>query len=117
MSHNISVNGFYVWSKAMESSNQTANGLMTAQDFGVSGNPFTSTNGSLGALGGGLREERGPMDQKHDAMRPSPACGRSTTSTDRTKSCKEVVNGWQISPIVYLNERRAISMSTRIRQE
>ena len=46
MSRGFSVTGFYVWSRALESSNPTENGQMSAQDFGVFGKPFTSTNNS-----------------------------------------------------------------------
>ena len=86
MSLGFSVSGFYVWSRALESSNVVQNGGMTAQDFGVLGKPFTATNNSLGALGGGLQEEYGPMDKTMTAMLPSPARGNWTTTTDRTKS-------------------------------
>jgi hypothetical protein len=48
MSHGFTVSGFYVWSRALESSNPVENGLMNAQDFGVLGKPFTPSNNSLG---------------------------------------------------------------------
>ena len=44
MSRNVMVNGFYVWSHAIQSSNESAIGQMTAQDFA------------------NLWEEKGPMD-------------------------------------------------------
>ena len=44
MTHNLMLNGFYVWSHALQSSNESAIGQMTAQDFA------------------NLWEERGPMD-------------------------------------------------------
>ena len=44
LTHNLMVNGFYVWSHAIQSSNESAIGQMTAQDFA------------------NLWEERGPMD-------------------------------------------------------
>ena len=43
MSRGFSVSGFYVWSRALESSNVVENGGMSAQDFGVLGKPFTAT--------------------------------------------------------------------------
>ena len=45
-----------------KASNESAIGQMTAQDFGYFGAPFTASNNSLGAIGGGLQEEKGPMD-------------------------------------------------------
>jgi hypothetical protein len=37
---------------------------MTAQDFGYLASPSPPFNNSLGALGGGLKEEKGDMDAK-----------------------------------------------------
>ena len=86
MSRSFSVSGFYVWSRALESSNPVENGGMNAQDFGVLGKPFTAFNNAYGAIGGGLREEYGPMDQNHDSNAAISGMWTSTTSTDRTGS-------------------------------
>src|ERR1019366_6545986 len=67
ISHGFSVSGDYVWSRALESANFVENGLQSAQDFGVLGKPFTATNNAMGALGGGLQEERGLMPVNHDS--------------------------------------------------
>ena len=54
MSRGFTVSGFYVWSRALESAKFVENGAQTAQDFGYFGKPFTPSNNSMGALGGGL---------------------------------------------------------------
>jgi len=112
MSSGFSVTGFYVWSRALESSNPTENGLMSAQDFGVFGNPFTATNNSLGAIGGGLGEERGPMDQNHDNNAAISGMWKLDYFRGSNRVMKEVLNGWQISPVVYLISGAPFSMST-----
>jgi hypothetical protein len=112
MSHGFSVTGFYVWSRALESSNPVENGLMNAQDFGVLGKPFTPTNNSLGAIGGGLQEERGPMDQNHDSNAAISGMWRIDYYHGSNKIVKELVNGWQISPVVYLTSGGPFTVST-----
>ena len=102
MSRGFSVSGFYVWSRALESSNPVENGGMTAQDPGVLGKPFTPTNNNMGAIGGGLQEERGPMDQNHDNNAAISGMWNIDYYHGSNKIVKEVVNGWQISPVVYL---------------
>jgi hypothetical protein len=112
MSNGFSVTGFYVWSRALESANPTENGQMSAQDFGVFGKPFTPTNNSLGALGGGLGEEHGPMDQNHDNNAAISGMWNIDYFRGSNKIMKEVLNGWQISPVVYLFSGAPFSMST-----
>jgi len=112
MSHGFSVSGFYVWSRALESSNPVENGLMNAQDFGVLGKPFTATNNTLGALGGGLQEERGPMDQNHDSNAAISAIWKLDYYRGSNKFVREAVNGWQISPVVYLISGGPFTVST-----
>ena len=102
MSQGFSVSGFYVWSRALESSNPVENGLMSAQDFGVLGKPFTPSNNSLGALGGGLREEYGLMDQNRDSNAAISGIWKIDYFQGSNKILKGVLNGWQISPVVYL---------------
>jgi hypothetical protein len=112
MSGGFSVTGFYVWSRALESSNPTENGQMSAQDFGVFGKPFTASNNSLGAIGGGLAEERGPMDQNHDSNAAISGMWKIDYFHGSSKFVKEVLNGWQISSVVYLIGGAPFSMST-----
>ena len=112
MSLGFSVSGFYVWSRALESSNVVENGGMTAQDFGVLGKPFTATNNSLGALGGGLQEEYGPMDQNHDSNAAISGMWKLDYYHGSNKIVREAVNGWQISPVVYLTSGGPFTVST-----
>jgi hypothetical protein len=112
MARGFSVSGFYVWSRALESSNPVENGLMNAQDFGVLGKPFTATNNSLGAVGGGLREEYGLMDQNHDSNAAISGMWNIDYYSGSNKIVKEVVNGWQISPVVYLISGGPFTVST-----
>ena len=112
MSRGFTVSGFYVWSRALESANFVENGVQSAQDFGVLGKPFTATNNSMGALGGGLREEYGPMDHNHDSNAAISGMWNIDYFHGSNKIVKEVVNGWTISPVVYLISGGPFSMST-----
>ena len=118
MSRGFSISGFYVWSRALESSNPVENGGMNMQNPGVLGKPFTAANdhGMLdqnGApiVGGGLQEERGLMDQNHN----SNAAISGMWNIDYVhgnKIAKLVFNGWTISPVVYLTSGGPFSMSS-----
>jgi hypothetical protein len=112
MSRGFSVSGFYVWSRALESSNPVENGGMNMQDPGVIGKPFTASNNSMGAIGGGLSEEKGPMDQNHDNNAAISGMWNIDYYRGSNKIVKEVVNGWGISPVVYLISGGPFSMST-----
>ena len=61
LSRGVSVNGFYVWSHGIDSFEPDADGNSAPQDPGYFGKPFTPSNNSLGAIGGGLGEEKGNM--------------------------------------------------------
>jgi hypothetical protein len=102
MSQGFSVSGFYVWSHALESSEPVENGVASAQDWGYFGKPFTATNNSLGALGGGLGEEYGDMNANHDSNAVISALWNIDYFHGSNKIVKELVNGWSISPVVYL---------------
>ncbi len=112
MSRGFTISGFYVWSHALESANFVENGLQNAQDFGVLGKPFTATNNSLGALGGGLQEEYGDMDQNHDSNAAISGMWNIDYFRGSNKIVKEVVNGWTISPVVYLISGGPFTVST-----
>jgi hypothetical protein len=112
LSRGFSVSGFYVWSRALESSNPVENGLMSAQDFGVLGKPFTPLNNSMGAVGGGLQEEYGLMDQNHNSNAAISGMWNIDYYRGSNKIVKEVVNGWQISPVVYLVSGAPFTMSS-----
>jgi hypothetical protein len=112
LSHSFSINGFYVWSKAMDSFEPDADGLSVPQDDGYFGQPFTAQNNTLGAIGGGLKEEKGPMN----ADIRSNAAMSGTWNIDPihgdNKVLKALVNGWQISPIIYLHSGGPFTMTT-----
>jgi hypothetical protein len=112
MSHGFSVSGFYVWSRALESSNPVENGTMNAQDFGVLGKPFTAFNNSLGALGGGLQEEFGLMDQNHNSNAAISGIWKIDYYPGSNRIVREVVNGWQVSSVLYLTSGGPFTVST-----
>ena len=112
LSHGFTISGFYVWSHALQSSNESAIGQMTAQDFGNFGNPFTPANNSLGAIGGGLQEEKGPMDANRSSNAVISAIWNIDYFHGSSGFVKQVVNGWQISPIVYLTSGGPFNITT-----
>jgi hypothetical protein len=112
LSHGVSISGFYVWSRAMQSSNESAIGQMTAQNFGNLGNPFTASNNSLGAIGGGLQEEKGPMDADRRSNAVVSAIWKFEYFHRPNTFVKEVVNGWTISPVVYLTSGGPFTITT-----
>jgi hypothetical protein len=112
MSRSFAISGFYVWSRALEHSNPVENGAMNAQDFGVLGKPFTLFNNKYGAIGGGLNEEYGPMDQNHDSNAAISGMWTVDYFHGSNQFVKELVNGWQISPIVYLVSGGPFTVST-----
>ena len=113
MAKSFTVSGFYVWSRALESGEFVENGEMTGvQDYGVFGKPFTAQNNSMGALGGGLREEYQLMgnNRNHNAAIsgmwvPNYYHGSNTV-------LKEVFNGWSISSILYLQAGTPFTVSS-----
>lgn len=112
LSRSFSASGFYVWSHAIDTFEPDADGLSVPQDDGYFGTPFTASNNSLGATGGGLQEEKGNMS----ADVRSNAAMSGTWNIDyfhgENKIVKEVANGWQISPIVYLHSGGVFTMTT-----
>jgi hypothetical protein len=112
MAHGFSLSGFYVWSRALESSNPVENGLMTAQDFGVLGGPFTPQNNTLGAIGGGLQEEYGLMDQNHNSNAAISGIWKLSYYHGPSKIMKQLVNGWQISSVAYFISGGPFTVST-----
>ena len=119
MSRGFSISGFYVWSRALESSNPVENGGMNMQNPGVLGKPFTAANdhGMLDQngnpiVGGGLQEERGLMDQNHDNNAAFSGLWNINYYRGSNKIVKGFVNGWTISPVVYLISGGPFSVST-----
>jgi hypothetical protein len=111
-SRNFSAGGFYVWSHGIDSFEPDADGLSAPQDPGYFGTPFTPSNNSLGAIGGGLQEEKGNMSAD---IRDNAAMS-GTWNIDyfhgENKIVREMVNGWQIAPIVYLHSGGVFTMTT-----
>ncbi len=112
LSHGISISGYYVWSHAMQSSNESAIGQMTAQNFGYLGQPFTATNNTLGALGGGLQEEKGPMDADRRSNASISAIWNINYFHGSNMFVKEAVNGWTIAPVLGLTSGAPITITT-----
>ena len=81
LSRNVMVNGFYVWSHAIQSSNESAIGQMTAQDFA------------------NLWEEKGPMDADRRNVASISGMWNIDYYHGTNFFMKEVVNGWTISPV------------------
>ncbi len=94
LTHNLMLNGFYVWSHNIESVNPDADGQGTAQDFD------------------NLWEEKGPAD--NDRRHVASISG--TWNIDYYKGssfvAKQVVNGWTISPIVSLESGTPFTITT-----
>ena len=84
LSRNFMVNGFYVWSHALQSSNESAIGQMTAQDFA------------------NLWEERGPMDVDRRHVATMSGMWKLNYYSGSNFLMKQLANGWSLSPIYYL---------------
>jgi hypothetical protein len=112
LSRNFSAGGFYVWSHAIDSFEPDADGLSVPQDDGYFGAAFTASNNSLGAIGGGLREEKGSMNA--DIRNNAAMSGTWNISYfhGENKIFSTLVNGWTISPIVYLHSGGVFTMTT-----
>ena len=117
LSHGFTVSGFYVWSHALQSSNESAIGQMTAQDFGYFGDPFTATNNSLGAVGGGLQEEKGPMDANRTSNAVISAIWNIDYFHGASKIVKELVKRLADLTGSLYDERRAVKHDHRVQQE
>jgi hypothetical protein len=111
LSRGFSVSGFYVWSRALQSSNVVENGLMGAQDFGYFGKPFTASNNLMGALGGGLQEEKGLMDANRDQNAAISGMW-NINYVHENKVAKAVFNGWTISSVAYFISGGPFTVST-----
>ena len=94
LTHNLLINGFFVWSHNLESVNPDGVGLGTAQDFD------------------NLKEERGPAD----ADRRNVASFSAVWNLDYYKGSnfllKTALNGWTISPIVSLQSGTPFTETT-----
>ena len=112
LSKGFMIGGYYVWSRALQSSNESAIGQMTAQNFGYFGDPFTASNNSLGAIGGGLLEEKGPMDADRRNNAVISAIWNIDYFHGSSMFLKQVVNGWQIAPVLAMTSGAPLNMLT-----
>ncbi len=112
MSRGFNISGFYVWSHALDSFEPDADGLSSPQDSGYFGAPFTASNNSLGAIGGGLGEEYGSMSAD---IRNSAAMSGTWDINyfhGQNKIFGTLVNGWTISPVFYLHSGGVFTVTT-----
>ena len=112
MSRGFTVGGFYVWSRALESSNPVENGGASAQDWGYFGHPFTPSNNAMGAIGGGLREEYGLQPVNHDGNAAINGIWNIDYVHGSNKFVREVANGWSITSVAYLASGAPFTVST-----
>jgi hypothetical protein len=112
LSSHFTAGGNYVWSHALDTFEGSEDGIANPQDPGYLGAPFTATNNTLGALGGGLPEEYGPMNVDHR----NTAAFSGTWNVDYVhggnKIVEEVANGWQLAPILILTSGGVLSATT-----
>jgi putative hemolysin len=95
MTRNLLINGYYVWSHSIWSSNPSAIGLTpTAQDYSH------------------LEEERGPSDQDRRNMVSISGIWKLDYYKGSNFAGKFLANGWSISPIVSLNSGQPFNITT-----
>jgi hypothetical protein len=94
MARNLMLSGFYVWSHAIQSSNESAIGQMTAQDFA------------------NLWEEKGPMDADRRSIATISGTWKIDYYHGNNFLMKGVANGWTISPIYYLQSGQPMEITT-----
>jgi putative hemolysin len=95
MTRNLLINGYYVWSHSIWSSNPSAIGLTpTAQDYSH------------------LEEERGPSDQDRRNMVSISGIWKLDYFRGSNFIGKFLANGWSISPIVSLNSGQPFNITT-----
>jgi hypothetical protein len=111
LSNHFSISGFYVWGRAMDTFEPDADGVSAPQDSGYLGQPFTMANNSLGAIGGGLQAEYGPesVDNRNTAV--MSARWNSDYYHGPNKIVKELISGWEISPVYYLHSGGPFTVS------
>jgi hypothetical protein len=94
LTHNLLINGFYVYSNSMESVNPDGVGLGTAQNFA------------------NLQEERGLSDYDRRHVASMSAIWNLQYYTGANSVAKELLNGWTISPIVSLQSGAPFTIVT-----
>lgn len=95
MTHNLLINGYYVWSHSIWSSNASAIGLApTAQNYSY------------------LNEERGPSDQDRRNMVSISGIWKLDYYKGSSFITKFLANGWSISPIASFNSGQPFTITT-----
>ena len=94
LTRNLMLNGYYVWGHEFQSVNESAVGQAGAQDFA------------------NLWEERGPMDNDRRHMSTMSGIWHIDYYRGDNFLMKQFVNGWTISPIVYLYSGTPFTVST-----
>ncbi len=94
MSHNLMLNGFYVWSRSMWSANASAIGLGTAQNFDA------------------LSEERGRSDNDRRNVANISGIWNLDYYHGANGWEKQLANGWKISAIAFLQSGAPFNITT-----
>ena len=94
LTHNLMINGFYVFSHSFQSVNESAIGQASAQDFA------------------NLWEERGPTDNDRRHVASISAMWNINYYTGSHSLIRQIVNGWTISPIVSLQSGQPFNISS-----
>ncbi len=94
LTHNLMLNGFYVWSHAIQSSNESAIGQMTAQDFA------------------NLWEEKGPLDADRRNVATISGMWKIDYYHGSNFFVRNVVNGWTVSPIFAVQSGSPFEITT-----
>jgi hypothetical protein len=94
LTHNLMLNGYFVWAHNIESANPDADGQGTAQDFDF------------------MKEEKGPADNDRRNVASISGMWNIDYYTGSNLFVKNVVNGWTISPIVSLQSGTPFGIST-----
>jgi len=94
LTRSLLLNGFYVWSHSLQSSNESAIGQMTAQDFA------------------NLWEERGPMDIDRRNVATISGLWKLDYYHGSNFLTRAAVNGWTISPIYFLQSAPPFEITT-----
>jgi hypothetical protein len=94
MSHNLMLNGFYVWSRSMWSANASAIGLGTAQNFSA------------------LSEERGPSDNDRRSVASISGIWNLDYYRGKNGWEKQLADGWKISAIAFMQSGAPVNITT-----
>jgi Carboxypeptidase regulatory-like domain len=94
MTNNFMLNGFYVWSHAFQSSNESAIGIAYAQDFA------------------NLSEERGPTDNDRRNVASLSGIWNLDYYKGGSSIVKQIANGWTISSIASLYSGTPVNIAT-----